>query len=97
MAGRLLGVSQGARPHEKAILKFGHTPLAERLSRRLARADGVRPLPFGWRIVERPDYANQIGTLTIAGPTSHVRVEAVVDTSWRDPRLQTAFDRPLTA
>ena len=84
-------------PHEKAILKFGHTPLAERLSRRLARAAGVRPLPFGWRIVDRPDYANQIGTLTIASPTSHVRVQAVVDTPWRDPRLQTAFDRTLTA
>ena len=84
-------------PHEKAILKFGHTPLAERLSRRLARAAGVRPLPFGWRIVDRPDYANQIGTLTIAGPTSHVSVEAVVDTAWRDPHLQTAFDRRLTA
>lgn len=97
VAGRLLGVSQGARPPEKAILKFGQTPVAERLSRRLARAVGVRPLPFGWRIVDRPDYANQIGTLTIAGPTSHVRVEAVVDTAWRDPRLQTAFDRTLTA
>jgi hypothetical protein len=83
-------------PHEKATLKFGHTPLAERLSRRLARAAGVRPLPFAWRIVDRPDYANQIGTLTIAGPTSHVRVDAVVDTNWRDPRLETAFERTLT-
>lgn len=84
-------------PHGKAILKFGQTPVAERLSRRLARAAGVRPLPFGWRIVDRPGYANQIGTLTIARPTSHVRVEAVVDTAWRDPRLQTAFARTLTA
>jgi hypothetical protein len=55
----------------------------------------VQPLPFDWRIVDRPDYANQIGTLTLAGGTAHVLVEAVVDGEWRDPRLRTAFERTL--
>ena len=83
-------------PHEKATLKLGHTQLIERLARRLARAAGVPKLPFSWRIVERPDYANQVGTLTLTGPTSHVRVESVVDGEWQEPRLKTAFERTLT-
>ena len=83
-------------PHEKVTLKLGHTQLIERLARRLARAAGVPKLPFSWRIVERPDYANQVGTLTLIGPTSHVRVESVVDGEWQEPRLETAFERTLT-
>ena len=51
-------------------------PVAERLARRLARAAGVAPLPFGWRVVERPAYTNQIATLTLDGERPRVRVEA---------------------
>jgi hypothetical protein len=83
-------------PHERAIIAFGHSRLAGRLARRLARAAGVRPLPLAWRVVDRPAYANQIATLTLDGDRSHVRVEAVVDGTWRDPRLQTVIDRELT-
>jgi hypothetical protein len=46
--------------------------------------------------VEEPAYANQIGTLTLDGARSHVKVEAVVDGSWRDPQLEEAFARELT-
>ncbi|MGN6189489.1 MAG: alkaline phosphatase D family protein [Conexibacter sp.] len=83
------------RPHERAVIAFGHVRLAGRLARRLARAVGVAGVPFGWRIVDRPAYANQIGTLTLDGERSHVRVEAVVDGSWREPRLHEAFAREL--
>ena len=40
-------------PHEKRVIAFGHSVVAERLARRLARAAGVPPLPFDWRVVER--------------------------------------------
>lgn len=84
-------------PHERAVIRLGHARLAGRLMRRLARAVGVPDGPLGWRVVERPAYANQIGTLTLDGDRSHVRVEAVLDGSWRDPQLETAFARTLTA
>jgi PhoD-like phosphatase len=83
-------------PHERAVIGLGHSRLAARLMRRVARAVGVPDPPLGWRVVERPAYANQIGTLTLDGDRSHVTVEAVVDGSWREPRLETAFARTLT-
>jgi hypothetical protein len=82
-------------PHERAAIALGHVPIAGRLARRLARAIGVAGAPFGWRILDRPAYANQIATLTLDGEHSRVRVEAVVDGSWRDPLLQEAFARDL--
>ena len=45
-----------------------------------------------WRVVERPAFANQIGTLTLDGDHSSVRVEAVAD---EGGRLDTAFERAL--
>jgi hypothetical protein len=79
-------------PHELRTLAFGHSKLGERLSRRLARSAGVAPLPIDWRVVERPRYANQIGTLTLDGDHSSVLVEAVAED---DGRLETAFEREL--
>ena len=79
-------------PHELRLLAFGHSALGERVARRLARAAGVPPLPIDWRVVERPAFANQIGTLTLDGDHSSVRVEAVAD---EGGRLDTAFERAL--
>jgi hypothetical protein len=83
-------------PHERAVIALGHSRVAGRLARRLARSAGVRPLPFGWRVVERPAYANQVATLTLAGERACVRTEAVVDGEWQRPRLETAFARTLS-
>lgn len=83
-------------PHERAVIGFGHSATAGRLAQRLARAVGVPEAPLGWRVVERPAYANQIGTLTLDGEHAEVVVEAVVDDRWREPQLQTAFQRTLT-
>jgi hypothetical protein len=69
--------------------------LAGRLAGRLARAAGVPPLRFGWRVVERPYYANQVATLRLDGDRSCICVEAVVDGTWDQPRLHTAFSRDL--
>jgi len=80
-------------PHELRILAFGHSKLGERIARRLARAARVPPLPIDWRVVERPAFANQIGTLTLDGDRSSVRIEAVAD---EDGRLETAFERALS-
>jgi hypothetical protein len=84
-------------PTERRVLAFGHSDLAERLARRLARAAGVAPLPLDWRVVERPAYANQISTLTLEGDRAAVVVEAIAGGDWRDPRLERAFARELTA
>lgn len=48
-------------------------------------------------MTERPSYANQIATLTLDGAHAHIRVEAVADGEWREPRLTLAFARWLTA
>jgi PhoD-like phosphatase len=82
-------------PFEKRIITFGHSVLAERLARRLARSAGVAPSPLDWRVVERPAFANQIATLTLDGEHATLAVEAIVDANWRDPRLQLAFTRDL--
>jgi hypothetical protein len=83
-------------PHERAVIGLGHTPIAGRLARLLARAAGVAAAPFGWRVVERPAYANQIARLTLDGERSSISVEAVGSADWRDPQLQTAFARDLS-
>ncbi len=89
------GFRKELAPHERAAIAFGHSALAARLARRLARAARVPPLRFGWRVVERPAYANQIATLSLEGDRSRVLVEAVVSGEWQHPRLETAFARDL--
>ena len=83
-------------PYERVTLGFGHQQVAERMGRWLARRAGVEPLSLAWRVVERPAYANQVGTLTLDGDRACFSVEAVADGDWRDPQLQTAFARDLT-
>ncbi len=90
------GFRKELAPYERAAIALGHSGFGARLARRLARAAGVRATRLGWRIVDRPSYANQIATLTLDGDRSRVRVEAVVDGDWREPQLETAFDRDLT-
>jgi hypothetical protein len=90
------GFRKELAPHERVVIRFGHSEVAGRLARRLARAAGVTPLPFGWRIVERPSYANQVAVLTLAGDRVNVCVEAVQDGRWEDPRLRREFSRDLT-
>jgi hypothetical protein len=83
-------------PHEQRLIAFGHSVLAERLARRLARGAGVPPLPLDWRVVERPAYANQIATLTLDGEHATLAIEAIADGDWRHPRLKLAFTRDLS-
>ena len=83
-------------PEEKRVIAFGHSVVAERLARRLARGAGVEPLPLDWRVVEEPAYANQVATLSLDGDHASLAVEAIADGDWRDPRLETAFTRELT-
>ena len=89
------GFRKELAPHERAVIGAFHSSLAARSFARLARTAGVTPPSFGWRVVDRPAYANQIGTLTLDGDRSQVRVEAVVDGDWRAPQLETAFVREL--
>ncbi len=82
-------------PHERAAIMLGHSSVGERLARRLSAKAGVAPLPLDWRVVERPDYANAVTTLTLDGDACSLRCEAVAD-DWHDPRLRTSFTRALT-
>jgi hypothetical protein len=82
-------------PHERAVIRLGHLPIARRLGRRLARSAGVERVPLGWRVVDGPAFANQVATLTLDGEHARIAFEAVVDGSWRDPRLETAFAHEL--
>jgi hypothetical protein len=84
-------------PHELRTIAFGHSRTAERIGRRLARLAGVARLPLDWRVVEKPAFANQVGTLSIDGDHARVSVERVAGNDWRDPQLELAFARELTA
>jgi hypothetical protein len=84
-------------PHELRTIAFGHSRTAERIGRRLARLAGVARLPLDWRVVEKPAFANQVGTLSIDGDHARVSVERVASDDWRDPQLELAFARELTA
>ena len=83
-------------PHERRLIAFGHSPLAERLARRLARGAGVSPVPLDWRVVERPAYANQIAILTLDGEHATLVIEAIAGDDWRNPQLEPAFTRDLS-
>jgi hypothetical protein len=82
-------------PHERRAIAFGHSRLAERLARGLARRAGVRSVPLDWRVVEEPAFANQVATLSIDGAHVRMSVEQVAG-EWRDPQLEVAFARDLT-
>jgi hypothetical protein len=90
------GFRKELAPHERAVIALGHSDLAGRVLERLARSARVAPLQMHWRVTEGPAYANQIATLTLDGEAAHVRVDAVVDGEWREPRLEVAFARWLT-
>lgn len=90
------GFRKELAPQERLVIALGHRPWAGRLMRGLARRAGVADAGIDWRVVERPAYANQIATLTHRGAHAHLRVDAVVDGDWQDPRLELAFARWLT-
>jgi PhoD-like phosphatase len=84
-------------PHERRTIAFGHSRTAERIGRRLARLAGVSRLSLDWRVVEKPAFANQVGTLSIDGDSARVSVERIAGEDWREPQLELAFARELTA
>ncbi|HEV2753479.1 MAG TPA: alkaline phosphatase family protein, partial [Solirubrobacteraceae bacterium] len=82
-------------PRERAIMRLGRSLPARLLGRALGRAAGTATDPIGWRLVERPSYDNQLGTLTLAPDRAGVQVETTVDSDWRDPSLRVAFEHDL--
>jgi hypothetical protein len=83
-------------PYEQRVIAVGHSRIAERFARMLARRVGVPPLPLNWRVVEEPAFGNQIATLTIDGESARVSVEQIAGEDWHDPRLALAFARDLS-
>ena len=83
-------------PNERRTIAFGHSRMAERIGRQLARRAGVKPVPIDWRVVEEPAFANQVATLSIDGESARVSIERIANAEWRDPQLELAFARDLT-
>ena len=89
--------ARSSRRTSARVIAFGHSA-ARRAPRAPAGAcrPACRALPLGWRVVERPAYANQIATLTLEGEHARVSVEAISEGDWRDASLELAFSRDLT-
>jgi hypothetical protein len=82
--------------HERATVEAATHKPAELLTRALARLAGVKPPPIRWRLVDKPTYDNQFGTLEIEGREAKVRIERIVPGDHRDPRIETSLERRLS-
>jgi hypothetical protein len=82
---------------ERLVMRLGSArPLAS-LTSRLARAAGVPAPGIGWRLVERPRFGNQLGTVELSREGATVRVETTAGSDWRSPALRTVFQRELAS
>jgi hypothetical protein len=80
---------------EMGAMKVGSSRLAAAAARGLAHLAGVEGSGIGWRMVEEPNYDNQVGTLTLRPGSTRVRVETTTGCDWRRPGLRTVFEREL--
>ncbi len=80
---------------ERVVLRLGHTRVAERFGKLLAKTVDVGAPPrLRWRPVTMPHFRNQIGTLEIAGGEMGVRIEKVTG-GWRKPHLTAVIEHKL--
>lgn len=79
---------------EAIVLRLGHTRVAERFGRLLARTTDVGLPRLRWRPVTKPHFRNQVGTLEIAGGEIGVRIEKVTG-GWRRPHFTTVIEHKL--
>ena len=88
------GFRKELAPTERSAIAAGTSRLAPR-SHAHSRAPPASADRFGWRIVNRPAYANQIGTITATSDQATVAIETTAGADWRSPGLRTAIERRL--
>ncbi len=60
---------------EQRIIRAVTSRPARALTRRMARAAGVKPAPIAWKLREKPVFANIVATLHLDGPQATLRLE----------------------
>jgi hypothetical protein len=82
--------------HERQTIRFSLTKPGVSITRRLARAAGVRDPDVRWRLVEGPFFDNQVATIMLEGRAARMRLEKTVGDPHSDERnLETVFERSL--
>jgi len=77
---------------EERIAVAGDSRIPRAIGRGLLRAAGVSPPSAHWRVVQRPTFDNQFGTLGIDGDRATVRIERTVPGEWRRPRIEISLE-----
>jgi hypothetical protein len=79
---------------KRRLLRFVGSRVGEIVGRGLAAAARVKNPTIQWRLVRRPSFDNQIGTLQLDGRRALVRVEKAVSRGGV-PRLERVFEHRL--
>ncbi len=74
-----------ARERRALRTAFGR-PMAA-LTRRMARAAGVEPVPMTWAFAAEPTFDNQVAELRTDGREVHLRIEKTLPEDWEAPKL----------
>ena len=81
---------------ERAMIMAGHrSKLLARVLRRVARLVGVTDPEAGWRLVQPPEFDNQIATLRLDGRRASLLIERVTPGDGSDPALETSLAHRL--
>ena len=81
--------------HERRALRaaFGR-PMAA-VTRRLARAAGVKATPMSWAFAAEPTFDNQIGELLLDGRDAHLRIDKTHPADWEAPKLHESLSMTI--
>jgi hypothetical protein len=82
-------------PAERTAIAAANSRAGGVIGRVAARATQAPRHRLEWAIREGPAYGNQVGTLTLARGSVTLRVESTIRAGWRNPRLDTVFQRRL--
>ena len=82
--------------HEKRAIKLTKSRLLEGLAHRAARSAGAHDPIMRWRLARDDEwFDNQVGALTLDGPSADLRIEKAVPGEDGRPALDVVFERRL--
>ena len=82
-------------PREKRVMRIANSRSLEIAARTIARLTGTAETRLRWRLLDRPGYENQLGTLSLAQGSARIRVETPDGSDWRHPVLRPVFEHEL--
>ena len=82
-------------PREKKAMKLGNSGVGRAIGRALLRLTGAELPAIGWRLLHDPNYDNQVGVLELSHDHAQLHVLTSAGADWREPVLQTVFERRL--